>query len=124
MQIQRKTDRKRIAVENKVSQHWQRTQTCNEMLKICQMVVREIQRSEARPEITCTPTQRQLYRARPTDRIKDICIAKWIGSQVVSVLDSGAEGLGYKSQSRRCWVTVSGKLFTPTVPLFTKQQDW
>jgi len=42
-------------------------------------------------------------------------------SQVVSMLDSGAEGLGLKSQSRRCRVTVLGKLFTPIVPLFTKQ---
>jgi len=31
------------------------------------------------------------------------------------VLDSGAEGPGFKSQSRRCRVTVLGKLFTPTV---------
>jgi len=41
---------------------------------------------------------------------------------VVSVLDSGAEGPGFKSQSRRCLVTVLGKLFTPVVTLFTKQQ--
>ena len=33
------------------------------------------------------------------------------GSRVVSVLDSGAGG--FKSQSRRCRVTVFGKLFTP-----------
>ena len=45
------------------------------------------------------------------------------GSRVVSVLDSGAEGPGLKSQSRRCSVTVFGKLFTPIVPLFTKQQN-
>ena len=47
----------------------------------------------------------------------------WLGSRVVSVLDSGAEGLRFKSQSRRCRVTVLGKLFTPIVPLFTKQQN-
>jgi len=47
-----------------------------------------------------------------------------LGSRVVSVLDSGAEGPGFKSQSRRCRVTVLGKLFAPTVPLFTKQQNW
>ena len=47
-----------------------------------------------------------------------------LGSQVVSVLDSGAEGPGFKSQSLRCRVTVLGKLFTPIVPLFTKQQNW
>jgi len=41
-----------------------------------------------------------------------------------AMLDSGAEGRGFKSQSQRCWVTVLGKLFTPIVPLFTKQQNW
>ena len=46
----------------------------------------------------------------------------WLGNRVVSVLDSDAEGPGFKSQSRCCWVTVLGKLFTPIVPLFTKQQ--
>ena len=48
----------------------------------------------------------------------------WLGSRVVSVLDSGAEGPRFKSQSRRCRVTVLGKLFIPIVPLFTKQQNW
>ena len=48
----------------------------------------------------------------------------WLSSRVVSVLDSGAEGPGFKSQSRRRRVTVLGKLFTPIVPLFTKQQNW
>jgi len=38
------------------------------------------------------------------------------------VLDSGAEGPGFKSQSRRRRVTVLDKLFTPIVLLFTKQQ--
>jgi len=47
-----------------------------------------------------------------------------LGSRVVSLLDSGAEGPGFKSQSRRCRVTVLGKLFTPVVPLFTKQRNW
>ena len=45
-------------------------------------------------------------------------------SQVVSVMDSGAEGPGFKSQPRRCRVTVLGKLFTPIVPLFTKHRNW
>jgi len=51
---------------------------------------------------------------------------RWLGGRVVSVLDSGAEGPGFKFklQSRRCLVTVLGKLFTPIVPLFTKQQNW
>jgi len=37
----------------------------------------------------------------------------WLGSRVVSVLDSGAEGPRFKSQPRRCRVTALGKLFTP-----------
>jgi len=47
----------------------------------------------------------------------------WLGSRVVSVLDSDTEGPVFKSQSRRCRVTVLGKLFTPIVPLFTKQRN-
>ena len=50
--------------------------------------------------------------------------AGWFGSRVVSVLDSGAEGPGFKSQPQRCRVTVLGKLFTHVVPLFTKPQNW
>ena len=38
------------------------------------------------------------------------------------MLDTGTERPGFRSQSRRCRVTVLGKLFTPIVPLFTKQQ--
>ena len=49
---------------------------------------------------------------------------RWLGSRVVSVLDSGAEGPGFNWQPRRCRLTVLGKLFTPIVPLFTKQQNW
>ena len=41
--------------------------------------------------------------------------SEWLGSRVVSVLDSDAEGPGFKSQSRRCRVAVLGKLFTPIV---------
>ena len=39
----------------------------------------------------------------------------FLGSRLVSVLDSGAEGPRFKSQPRRCRVglTVLGKLFTP-----------
>jgi len=44
----------------------------------------------------------------------------WLGSRVDSVLDSGAEGPGFKSRPRRCRVTVLGKLCTPIVPLLTK----
>ena len=47
-----------------------------------------------------------------------------LGSRLVSALDSGAEGPGFKSQPRRCRVTVIGKLFTPIVPPFAKQRNW
>jgi len=43
----------------------------------------------------------------------------WLGSRLVSVLDSSAEGPGFKSQSRRCRVIVLGKLLT-----LIKQQNW
>ena len=33
------------------------------------------------------------------------------------MLDSGAEEPGFKSQPRRCPLTVLGKLFTPIVPV-------
>jgi len=42
----------------------------------------------------------------------------WLVSRVVSMLDSGAVDPGFKSQPRRCPVTVAGKLFTPIVPLW------
>ena len=48
-------------------------------------------------------------------------IGTWLGSRVVSVLNSGAVEPGFKSQPRRCRITVSGKLFTSIVPLFNKQ---
>jgi len=52
-------------------------------------------------------------------------VAPWLGSRVVSVLDSGTEGPGVQiPQSRRCRVTVLGKLFTPIVLLFANQQNW
>jgi len=54
---------------------------------------------------------------------KPFSVLGWLDSRVVSVLDSGAEGPGFKSQQRHCPVTVLGKLFTPIVPLFTKQQN-
>ena len=37
----------------------------------------------------------------------------WLGSRVVSVLDSGTEGPGFILQPRCCRVTILGKLFTP-----------
>jgi len=59
----------------------------------------------------------------PTDSTSGSQYRVKAGSRVVSVLDSGA-GPEIKSQSRRCRVTVLGKLFTPIVPLFTNQQNW
>jgi len=59
-----------------------------------------------------------------------VAICRWyiregrLGSRVVSMVDSGAVGPGFKSQPRRCRVTVLGKLFTSIVPLFTKQRNW
>ena len=50
-----------------------------------------------------------------------VSLRRSLGSRVVSVLDSGAEGPGFKSQPRCCRVTVLGKLFAPIVPLFNKQ---
>ena len=47
-----------------------------------------------------------------------------LGSRVVSMMDSVAEGPGIKSQPRRCRVIVIDKLFTPIVPLFTKERNW
>ena len=41
----------------------------------------------------------------------------WFGSRVVSMLDSGAVGPGFKLQLLCCRVTVLGKLFTPIVPI-------
>ena len=46
-----------------------------------------------------------------------------LGSRVVSVPHSDAEGPGFKSQSQRCRATVLGKLLTPIAPLFMKQRN-
>ena len=53
-----------------------------------------------------------------------LSVIGWLGSRGVSVLVSDTEVPGFKSQSRGCRVTVLGKLFTPIVPLFTKQRNW
>jgi len=40
---------------------------------------------------------------------RSVCLSvAWLGSRLVSVLDSGAEGLWFKSQARRCRVTGEG----------------
>ena len=66
----------------------------------------------------------QMLRENTHARLMSVTHHGWLVSRVVSVLDSGAEGPGFRSQLRRCRVTVLGKLFTPIVPLFTKQQNW
>ena len=71
--------------------------------------------------------RRRQYARHLRHRQVHVPISHWLaytlGGRVVSVLDSGAEGPGFKSQSRRCRVTVLGKLLTPIVPLFTKQEN-
>ena len=73
---------------------------------------------------TGLPADESIRVTEDRDKWKKYVHGGWLGSRVVSVLDSGAEGPGFKSQSRRCRVTVLGKLFTPIVPLLTKQQIW
>jgi len=75
---------------------------------------------------TVTQTQRHRQTAVADWINESVSVTSvWLGSRVISVLDSGAaEGPRFKSQPKRCQVTVLGKLFTPTVPLFTKQRNW
>jgi len=68
-----------------------------------------------------TATRHSVVEYGPPFYVDYIAVAEWLA---VSMLDSGAEGPGFKSQPRRCRVTVLGQLFTPIVPLFTKQQNW
>ena len=49
----------------------------------------------------------------------DGSVAEWLACWT-----RAQRGPGFKSQPRRCRVTVLGKLFTTIVPLFTKQQNW
>jgi len=59
---------------------------------------------------------RNLRRLTSADTSITLCTQTgWLGSRVVSVLDSGAEGPGFKSQPRCCLVKVLSKLFTPIV---------
>jgi len=46
-------------------------------------------------------------------------VAEWLACWTLA-----QKGPVFKSQSRRCRVTVLGKLFTPIVRLFTKQRNW
>ena len=87
-------------------------------------VGRRVDRDQERPANSRIAVQLRHTDRQPAWRRYTDLYSGWLGSRVVSVLDSGAEGPGFKSQSRRCRVTVLGKLFTPIVPLFTKQRNW
>jgi len=54
------------------------------------------------------------------------CLLIWGGSvaEWLACWTQDAEGPGFKLQPQCCRVTVLGELFTPVVPLFTKQQNW
>jgi len=57
----------------------------------------------------------------------DMTICTHMGGSVAEWLaywTQAQKGPWFKSQSRCCPVTVLGKLFTPIVPVFTKQQNW
>jgi len=65
-----------------------------------------------------------VYSPRVVDIVKCPCHNFFIYDTSISTILYITEGPGFKSQSRRCRVTVLGKLFTPIVPLFAKQQNW
>ena len=50
-----------------------------------------------------------------------ICTQRWLGSRVVSVLDSFAEAPGFKSQPRRCRVIAKFHYTDPTGPARTQR---
>ena len=64
----------------------------------------------------CVPTNSQRCNAHKAAKDHRFRPAGWLGNRVVNVLDSVAVGTGFKSQPRRCRVTVLGKLFTPSCP--------
>ena len=76
----------------------------------------------------------RLYsRKLPVNRSSSACrhIGRYRRPKLLQLLHPGcsvaellAVGPGFKSQPRRCQVTVLGKLFTPIVPLFAKQRNW
>ena len=48
---------------------------------------------------------------------------RWLGGVVVRALDSWSRGRGFDSDRGTIRATTLGKLFTPDVPLFTKQYN-
>jgi len=79
--------------------------------------------SQRHQRATANDNMRRTFGERWTYGLRCAPSSGWLGSRVVSVLDSGAEGPGLTSQPQRCRVTVFGKLFTPIVPLFSKQRN-
>jgi len=61
-------------------------------------------------------------------KLQIACVAYFEGGSVAEWLacwtHAGAEGPGFRSQPRRCRLTILGKLFTPIVPLFIEQRNW
>ena len=62
--------------------------------------------------------------ARENARPVGLSCTCYLLTLIVARYSGAVYGPGFKSQPRRCRVTVLGKLFTPIVPLFTKQQNW
>ena len=53
--------------------------------------------------------------------LSSIELSRWLGGVVVRALDSWSRGRGFDSDRGTIRATTLGKLFTPNVPLFTKQ---
>ena len=71
-----------------------------------------VQRTERQASSFTKHTQLSVVVVRRVTELSEISQG-WLDSRVVSLLDSSAVGPGFKSQPRRCRVTVLGKLFTP-----------
>jgi len=88
------------------------------LVNIKRLVSLSLQNSQRMPKLNTRNCSLQTYFLRPNvcekihlflSSTKKRCAQKnigsilgWLGSRVVSVLDSRAEGPGFKSQSRRC----------------------
>jgi len=117
------------------SVHWMDRRSTGHCVKASQTSHRSDHihaRNIDRPELQRSTCHYLLHCQKPTEsnswvgiqKTKTIWRLQWLSSQVVSMLDSGAEEPGFNSQLRRCRVKVLGKLFTPIVPMFTKEQNW
>ena len=121
-----------VLVSNESSKAHEHMTQCSRNIRQLTSVRNSLREQQSRFMLTTyiTPSSNEfhrfhLHRSCKVHRFCSLCqhctiSVGWLGSRVVSVLDSGAERPGFKSQSRRCRVTVLGKLFTPILPLFTK----